>query len=271
MYEIRLNTARNALRILIRAYNIKELFIPYYICPVIREAIIKENAKIKFYHIDNNFFPDTEAIKSFKKDSFILYPNYFGICAKNVYSLSNDYKNLIIDNAHAFFMNQNLGLASFVSLRKIFHTPDGSILYTKEKIDDNIIQLLTRDEDRKTPTNENEFLLNESLLNKLDIKLMSQKTSNFFNTLNLNHEKEKKLLKFNTLQNRFSSHNDLKISLTNNDIPYIYPYLTDSKKIKNKITNEILKNFEVLRFWNSLPRNFLEYKFYKYLMVIKYD
>ncbi len=34
---------------------------------------------------------------------------------------------------------------------------------------------------------------------------------------------------------------------------------------------DILKNFYVIRFWNSLPRNFLEYKFYKYLMVIKYD
>ena len=54
--------------------------------------------------------------------------------------------------------------------KKFFHIPDGSILYTKEKIDDNIIKLLTRDEDRKTPTNENEFLLNESLLNKLDNK-----------------------------------------------------------------------------------------------------
>ena len=264
MYEIRLNTARNALRLLIRTYNIKELFIPYYICPVVREAILKEKCKIKFYHIDNNFFPDSDALKNFKKDSFILYPNYFGISSKNVYNLSSDYKNLIIDNAQSFFMNQNVGLTSFVSLRKFFNVTDGSILYTREKLNYD----LEIDDDRKVPQNENEFLLNESLLNKLDIKLMSKNTSNSLNLLDLSYLREERLKKFNLIHNKFSSHNNLKISLTNDDIPYVYPYLTDSKKINNKTTNEILKNFEVLRFWNSLPRNFLEYKFYKYLMVI---
>ena len=264
MYEIRLNTARNALRLLIRAYNIKELFIPYYICHVVREAILKEDCKIKFYHIDDNFFPDNDAIKNFKKDSFILYPNYFGICAKNVYALSSDYENVIIDNAHAFFMNQNVGLASFVSLRKFFNVPDGSILYTKEKLNYD----LEIDEDRKVPQNENEFLLNESLLNTLYIKLISNQTSTNFDTINLNNEKERRLEKFNELHSKLNKSNYLKITLTKDDIPYIYPYLINEKDEFNITNKNILNDYNVLRFWNNLPKSFLEYKFYKYLMAI---
>ena len=265
MHEIKLNTARNALRLLIRTYNIKELFVPYYICPVVRDATLKERCKIIFYHINDNFFPTNDAHKSFKTDSFILYPNYFGISAKNVYDLASDYKNLIIDNAHAFFMNQNVGLASFVSLRKFFNVPDGSILYTKDKLNYD----LEIDEDRKVPQNESEFLLNESLLNRLDIKLISKQTSTIFDTINLNNERERRLENFNKLHSKLNKSNNLKFTLTKDDTPYIYPYLINEKDVFNTSTKNLLTSHDVLRFWNNLPKNFLEYKFYKYLMAIK--
>lgn len=268
MQKIRLNTARNALRLLIKAYNIKEIFVPYYICPAVREAIIKENSKIKFYHINDNFFPDNEALKNFKKDSFILYPNYFGICSKNVYSLSSDYKNLIVDNAQSFFMNQNVGLASFVSLRKFFNLPDGSILYTMEKLNGDFINNLEQDNDRNAPKNEEEFLLNEKFLNSLNIKLMSKRTSNFFDKLSLEHEKEKRLEKFYNIHNVLKDSNNLKFLINNDNVPYIYPYLTNDKETNSDIVRNILNKYTALRFWNNLPKSFNEYKFYKYLMAI---
>ena len=112
---IKLNTARNCLRYIIRAYGIEEIYVPYYICPTIKSAIRKEKAKINFYHVDKKFMP----VNDFGKDYFILYPNYFGICSKNVQILSKKYKNLIVDNAHSFY-SDSLGLASFNSLRKFF-------------------------------------------------------------------------------------------------------------------------------------------------------
>ena len=54
---IKLNTARNCLRYILRAYDIKEIFVPYYFCPTVKSAIRKENVKINFYHIDKNFMP----------------------------------------------------------------------------------------------------------------------------------------------------------------------------------------------------------------------
>ena len=90
-FQIELNTARNALRYVINAFQIEELYIPYYICPSLRNAVKKENCKIIFYHIDNKFRP----IQDFPENAFILYPNYFGICSTIVDELNSKYKNLL--------------------------------------------------------------------------------------------------------------------------------------------------------------------------------
>ena len=56
-YTKKLNCGRNSIRFIIRTYNIKEIFIPYYTCPSVWQAIKREKCKIKFYHIDKNFLP----------------------------------------------------------------------------------------------------------------------------------------------------------------------------------------------------------------------
>ena len=77
MYNLlKLNLARNSLRYVIRTYKIKELYVPYYLCSVVRKAVINEYCKPIFYHVDDNFFPKID----FPENSFILNPNYFGIC-----------------------------------------------------------------------------------------------------------------------------------------------------------------------------------------------
>lgn len=105
--------ARESLKFIIKKYGIKELFIPYYLCDVIRHTLFEIKCKPKFYHIDNNFMPALE----FNKLDYILYPNYFGICDKNIESLTKNYPNIIIDNAHSFFSNPK-GLACFNSAEK---------------------------------------------------------------------------------------------------------------------------------------------------------
>ena len=92
---------------------------------------------IAFYHINESFLPE----KSFSEDSYILYTNYFGICAAigicaaNVKKLSNKYKNLIVDNAQAYYMPR-YGLASFNSARKFMGVPDGAFLRCEKLLDE---------------------------------------------------------------------------------------------------------------------------------------
>ena len=66
--------------------------------------------------------------QEFPLNSFILYPNYFGICDKNVENLVNIYPKLIVDNAHAFYAKP-CGFASFNSERKFRNVKDGAYLF----------------------------------------------------------------------------------------------------------------------------------------------
>lgn len=76
--SIALNAARYSLQYTIKTYGISEIYVPYYTCPVVWQMLQKENCKINFYHIDKNFMP----VNDFDKNDYILYTNYFGICAK---------------------------------------------------------------------------------------------------------------------------------------------------------------------------------------------
>lgn len=129
---IKFRFARDAFKYLLKEYKIKEIYVPYYLCDVMRHSAVEAGAKPIFYHIDDNFLPD----RDFPKDSFILYPNYFGICDKNVDFLVSKYPNLIVDNAHAFFAKPK-GFASFNSAKKFLPVKEGAYLWIKgvEKFD----------------------------------------------------------------------------------------------------------------------------------------
>ena len=103
MYK-ELDSARNAFAFVLKEYGIKRIHIPYYLCDVMRHMAFSLGCKVEFYHIDNEFMP----INDFKKDSYILYPNYFGVCDNNVNILVSEYQNIIIDNAHSYYSSPNL-------------------------------------------------------------------------------------------------------------------------------------------------------------------
>ena len=125
---LKFDLARNAFRYIIRKYKIKEIYIPYYLCDVIRHTAFEENCKPVFYHIDDHFMPEAK----FPPESYILYPNYFGICDNNVDKLLKIYPKLIIDNAHAFYAKPS-GFASFNSERKFRNVKDGAYLFFKNE------------------------------------------------------------------------------------------------------------------------------------------
>lgn len=242
-YSRKLNCGRNSLRYIIRTYNIKEIFIPYYTCPSVWQAIKRERCQIKFYHIDKTFLPTIK----FPQDSYILYTNYFGINSKNVYYMADKYKHLIIDNAHAFFMTQ-IGLAGFNSIRKFLPTPDGSIVYTTKKN----TTIYSPDESYKSLINTDfrnrDFDISE------DIKAISNKTVELLNNLDITLNKTYRIEKFYELDKKYHRTNLLKLSLYEYDVPYVYPYLSE---------NNIDAPYET--FWSPQPITSTEGYFQKHL------
>lgn len=214
MYK-HLDLARNSFKEVIKFYGLTQIYLPYYLCDVMRHSAFEESCKPVFYHIDDKFLPLTD----FKQDDFILYPNYFGICDDNVKILCNMYPNIIIDNAHSYFSEPS-GRACFNSKRKFINVQKGSDLWI-ESITDN---------------------------RKSDHELIAKRINNF--------NKIHQILKDSNL-----------LEIKSNISPFCYPYLAKNEETANHLV-EKLNGVEIFRYWNALPKNYNEYKFYSRLVPI---
>lgn len=220
MYSVyKFEKASDSLCKIIETFDIKELYIPYYICPSVRHALFKMNCKPLFYHIDDNFMPDC----AFDTEKYILYPNYFGICSENVKELCKKYPKLIVDNAHAYF-EQPSGIACFNAGYK-FSLENCSYLWIEDGYNSCI----------SVPEFEKE-------------------------------KKERKKI-FTGLCEKYSDTNQLKID--KNSIPFCYPYLAKSEDSADNFAKGLTKNgYTIYRYWEALPENYNEYKFYKRLVPV---
>lgn len=258
--KILLNSARNCLKYILRAYKIPEIHLPYYICPVVRQAIREENVKMEFYHIDKFFMP----AKNFAEDEYILYPNYFGLCDEQAENLSKKYKNLILDNAHAFFAPKK-GLASFSSPRKFFNVNDGGILEIGTKISENFDQ----DEDRTLEIKDfDSFCQNEISIDNEPIKFMSEKTKNSLKNINFDEKISKNRKIFSKIDQKLQKSNILNLHLQKNSTPMCYPFLTEDFEEEKKLA-EMLENegIYLIKYGSNLPETYQEFEFTKILMI----
>ena len=251
MHLVKLNLARNCLRYIIRKYGIREIYIPYYTCETVWNSVRKENCKIKFYHVNENFVP----IGEFPEDAFILYTNYFGLSLQNCINLAQKYKNLIVDNSHSFY-SPHLGLASFNSLRKFFPVSSGAYLYIEdlleEDFDEDTLELpkvmFHEDYDR--------FVKNEEFLNaQKQILKMSKSVEKDIIQVDFTKEKEKRRFIFKMYESVFSLDNALSLTMKDKNVPYCYPF----SPIKSFYKEVLLKNdFYLLRLWKDFPLSFEE-------------
>jgi len=258
--KILLNSARNCLKYILRAYKIPKIHLPYYICPVVRQAIREENVKMEFYHIDKFFMPK----KNFAEDEYILYPNYFGLCDEQSENLSKKNKNLILDNAHAFFAPKK-GLASFSSPRKFFNVNDGGILEINTKISENFAQ----DEDRTIEIKDFEsFCKNEFSIDDNPIKLMSEKTKNSLKNINFDEKISRNRKIFSKIDQKLKKTNILNLHLLKNSTPMCYPFLTEDIEEEEKIAKMLEKEgIYLIKYGSNLPETYPEFEFTKILMI----
>ena len=209
---------RNALRFIIQKYGIRKLHIPYYLCDVVRHTLVEEGCKPIFYHIDDNFYPETE----FANDDFVLYPNYWGICGKNVKKLAETYSKLIVDNAHAYF-DEPSGFASFNAGHKFGFKE--SYAFIKDETGNITVE----------PQNQELIAIRKKI--------------------------------FEEIHNKYKDINLLNIDL--DSTPFCYPCLVDTEEHADKIVQELIAEGKTIyRYWNCMPKNFNEYKFYSRLIPI---
>ena len=237
-----LNSGRNALRYIVRKLGIKRIHVPYYTCPVVWDALNMERCQIEFYEIGMDLQPK----KRFAKEDFVLYTNYFGCCGGIVDELAADYPNLIVDCAQAYYANPK-GMASFSSPRKFFGVPDGGVAYGVSytpyedayAVEDNpsyrMIHLKLRSQG-ETEKGYEAFQKAESSFDGAEIKIMSPETQRMMGHVDKDRYAHVRIENFQFLDAYL--HTNLKIHRSSDDVPMVYPYMTDDPRLRARLIQE---------------------------------
>ncbi len=122
-----LNSGRYAIVYALQETDWNCIYLPYYICDTVKEAIRRYLPKIRicFYHIDESLLPTDVAPG---EQEGLLWVNYFGIQPDAVIDrMAEQYSgHLIIDHTQAFFARPRKGVFQVYSCRKFFGVSDGS-------------------------------------------------------------------------------------------------------------------------------------------------
>lgn len=256
---IKLNTGRNCLEYIIKASDIKKIFIPAYTCNVLLEPIIKLKIKFELYNIDENLDPIFN--KALLVNEALLYTNYFGIKDNSVKKLAQIYKKkLIVDNSQSFFSKPHNILGTFYSPRKFFGVPDGGYLYCKKKMNELLLtdlsyermEHLLRRLDSSVELGYNAFVKNDKSLSNQPIKKISNITLSILKNINYKEIKKRRILNFRFLHNKLKDLNELNIDLNNSSIPMVYPFLYTKKDLHEYLVE---RKIYVAKYWEETANN----------------
>lgn len=232
---VSLNLGRNAFRYILQSIpnEIEKLYIPYYTCPVVWEHVFFSG--IWFYHIDKNL-EIVEDIELGEHD-YIVVNNYFGIKDLYIEQLSKKYGNhLIVDNAQAFFALVIPDTYAFYSPRKFFGVPDGGVAYVAnnakpvrcEEQDDSSDRLkhLQLRKEKGAEAGFATYQLNESKLDKVTPKLMSDYTHEVLCGIDYATAKEKRRANYQMLHETLGEMNALPLpTMDTFECPMVYPFI----------------------------------------------
>lgn len=243
---ISLNSARNSLMYAIYANKVKKIYVPFYLCDSISNVLKKNNISFEYYNVDEEFMPIFN--KELKKNEYIYIVNYFGIFDNlKIKKFYKKYKNIIIDNTHAFFQKPIKKINTIYSCRKFFGVPDGSYLNASKKYNKKLEQDKSRNRFihlfGRYEESASEFYSDFSKSNKdfasEDIKVMSKLTHNLMGAINYNKVKRIRKENYDVLEKQLSKYN--KLNIPKISVPFCYPlYIDEGIKLrKYLIDNKI--------------------------------
>jgi hypothetical protein len=275
---IKLNTARNSLEYILITQGYTTIYLPYFTCEVLLEPIKRLQLYYHFYKIDEHMDP----IIDFEVDdhSCMLYTNYFGVKTETVRQLSETQKNLIIDNAQAFYAAPITGIDTFYSCRKFFGVPDGAYLYTqsprrlKLTRDTSVERMahLLKAADLDVEAGYADYVRNNDVLINNEVKEMSRITQQLLAAVDYDHCAAKRRENFKFLHEQFKDINEFHIDYDPEDVAMVYPLLLSKADLKAKLIGQ--KIF-VATYWPNvfdwtLPES-LEYQLAKNMISLPID
>ncbi|MFR7718986.1 MAG: hypothetical protein ACLU3N_10315 [Lachnospiraceae bacterium] len=132
-----LNSARNALRFLLRARKIRSIWLPRLLCEVIEEACRAENVEIRYYPVDASLRP--VFLPEIARTEWVYLILLRTIPKSEICEWAEQF-HLILDNVQAFYTKPLDGLDTVYTCRKFFGVPDGAYLYTESVLPEELEQ-----------------------------------------------------------------------------------------------------------------------------------
>ena len=268
---IKLNCGRNALAYIIKAKNIKKLWMPKFMCDSCDKTLSDNQVDVRYYSIGLDFKPSIE-----QWDGWLYVVNFYG-------QLSNDYlttlgDRIIVDNAQAYFQEPLPGVDTLYTCRKFFGVADGAILYT-----DKLIEVEEQDEsfermhfllgryERSASEFYAEYVENNHFFKNEPIKRMSRLTENLLHGIDYEMVKNRRAQNFYYLYEMFQSMNKLNLSVP--DGAFMYPlYIENGAEVRKQLQ---AKKIFIPILWpavfNLCEENELEYDMAKNILPIPVD
>ncbi len=241
---IALNCGRNALAWLLRARQIKKLWIPKFICDSVTEVCAREGVAWAFYSIGRDFLPAQELTPG--EDEWVYFVNYYSqFDNSRIAALIEKYRRVIVDQAQSYFQPPLPGVDTFYTCRKYFGVADGAFLYT----DAVLSQELPRDEsfermrfllgryERTAAEFYDEYAANNELFYTQPIKRMSRLTENLLHGIDYMFVKARREENYRTLHRALGGINGL--TLCDHPGSFMYPLLLENgAAIRKKLQQE---------------------------------
>ena len=226
------NNARCALIYIIRAKHYNKVYLPYFLCDSVRLVLEREKIHFEEYRIDRAFLPLLDI--NTRPEEVVYIVNYYGLLSEEqLISLKNNYGNIVVDNAQAFFARPVKGIDTLYSCRKFFGVPDGGYAYTDAAFQGDIPvdvsmermkHILGRYEGNRASDYYDFFNNSDESFKEIELRLMSKLTHNILGAIDYQAAKCYREENYLFLSKALGESNKLKIKCPPG--PYAYPFYT---------------------------------------------
>ena len=238
---IALNSGRHCVEYLIKAKNIRKIYMPYFLCDSVFLVCQRLGVTVEYYHIDINFDPVFD--KTPGDGEWVYVVNFYGqlSCAR-LEKLKEKYKNIIVDNVQAFFDKPLPGVDTCYTCRKFFGVADGGYLYTDVRLSEELerdqshgrMEFLFGRAERTASEFYSQYVKNNDIFESEPLKRMSKTTQNLMRGIDYERIKQVRTQNFSLMHEKLGAVNKLKLSVPEG--AFMYPlYIENGAEIRKKL------------------------------------
>lgn len=237
---IGLNSARNALLYILRARNIKKLYIPRFLCDAVSKMLDREGIAYSYYHVGEDLRPDP-AFQT-EGDGPVYLVNYYGqLNQEDTLKLKKLYGAVVVDHVQAFFQPPVEHIDTVYSLRKYYGVPDGGYAVTDARLSQRLAPasalprmdyLLGRFESGSASTYYSAFLKSEEQHDVAPLCAISDISRNLLRAVDYTHVRLARERNYSVLEESLRSENGLPFRPPVG--PYAYPFYSEKASILRK-------------------------------------